>query len=319
MFTLVDKPFPITIPGISFSKKPLYAVPNGSGRIDVVNKFKWKNAGSTEEVPSITLIEYELEFGAWAQTIARLADTAINWAQAGKLDPYAILYNAQPTNFEYYLPLLLKDGDKIRSIRNSWGDTKFGFGGDSSTDSKSSGSSSGFANFAGKIGSGVIGLAGEVGEEPVLSFGGTAQETITITFPLYNTVTTKSAYDNYQLVSLLTFQNLKTRNTFLTYIPPKIYRVKTQNCLGGLDWPAAYVEALDIESIGTTRELSEYGNTTILTPEAYKVTITLKQLVASSSNIFAGALGHGSVNVIGNLKGTLEDAAKTITDYFDKK
>jgi hypothetical protein len=63
---------------------------------------------------------------------------------------------------------------------------------------------------------------------------------------------------------------------------------------------------LDIESIGTTRELSEYGDTTILTPEAYKVSITLKQLVATSSNIFAGALGEGSVNVIGSFMGNMD-------------
>ena len=320
MFSLVSKPFPITIPGINISKAPLQAVPNGSGRINVVDNFRWKNAGSTDEVPSITLIEYELEFGVWAQMLARIVDTANNWAQAGKLDPYTTLYNGKPTGFEYNLPLLLKDGDKIRTIRNSWGPTDFslnsflgGNGGEAST---------GIGNVLGKAVALGVGTLGDFGLEEVQEFKGTTPESITITFPLYNTVTTKDAYNNYKLVSLLTFQNLKTRNTFLTYIPPKIYSVKTQNCLGGLDWPAAYVEALDIESIGTTRELSEYGGTSILTPEAYKVSITLKQLVASSSNIFAGALGQGSVNVIGDIKGLFAGGAEgglnTIKELFVK-
>jgi hypothetical protein len=304
MFNLVEKPFPVGVAGINISKRPLHAVPSGSGRINVVENFRWKNAGSTDEVPSITLVEYELEFGVWAQMLARLINTGQNWFDNGQLDPYASLYNGNKTRFEYNLPLLLKDGDKIRTIRNSWGPTDFNLtnflGGNGQS------ASSGWGNVLGKGIALGVGALGDFGFEEVQEFKGTTPESITITFPLYNTVTTKDAYNNYKLVSLLTFQNLKTRNTFLTYIPPKIYSVKTQNCLGGIDWPAAYVESLDIESIGTTRELSEYGDTTILTPEAYKVSITLKQLVATSSNIFAGALGEGSVNVIGSFMGNMD-------------
>jgi hypothetical protein len=306
MFTLKEKPFPIDIPGISFGQKAWNAVPAGSGRINVVKDFRWKNAGSTDEVPSVTLKEYELEFGAWVQMLARLANTAASWTTGG-LDPYTILYNAKPTDFEYNLPLLIKNGDNIRTISNSWGKSDFdlntilGMGGKKANN--------GFFEGVGKVLSVGIGLVGEAGVEQINTFKGTAPESIKITFPLYNTVSIKEAYDNYRLVSLLTFQNLKTRTTFLTYVPPKIYQVKTQNCLGGLDWPAAYVESLDIESIGTTRELSEYGGgTTILTPEAYKVTISLKQLVEPSSNIFAGAIGKNSVNVIGDIKGVTSNA-----------
>ena len=306
MFTLKEKPFPIEIPGINIGKKAWEAVPAGSGRINVVKDFRWKNAGSTDEVPSVTLKEFELEYGAWVQMLARLANTAASWTTGG-LDPYNILYNGKETGFEYNLPLLIKNGGNIRTISNSWGKSSFdlntilGMGGKSA--------SSGFGDVVGKVLSVGIGLVGEPGVEQVNEFKGTAPEGITITFPLYNTVSIKDAYNNYRLVSLLTFQNLKTRTTFLTYVPPKIYHVKTQNCLGGLDWPAAYVENLEIESIGTTRELSEYGGgVTILTPEAYKVTIRLKQLVEPSSNIFAGAIGKNSVNVIGNIENVISNA-----------
>ena len=307
MFTLQEKPFTIDIPGISFGQKVWEARPSGGGRIDVVRDFRWKNAGSTDEVPSVTLKEFELEFGAWVQMLARLANTAASWTTGG-LDPYTILYNAKPTKFEYNLPLLIKNGDKIRTISNSWGKGSFdlntilGMGGKKASNE--------FFDGLGKVASFGIGFIGEPGVEQVNEFTGTTPESITITFPLYNTVSIKEAYANYQLVSLLTFQNLKTRTTFLTYVPPKIYQVKTQNCLGGLDWPAAYVESLEIDSIGTTRELSEYKNgTTILTPEAYKVSIKLKQLVESSSNIFAGAIGKNSVNVIGNIENITGGAA----------
>ena len=306
MFTLKEKPFPIEIPGINIGKKAWEAVPAGSGRINVVDNFRWKNAGSTDEVPSVTLKEFELEFGAWVQMLARLANTAASWTDGG-LDPYTILYNGKETGFEYNLPLLIKNGDKIRTISNSWGKSSFdlntilGMGGKKASNWVVEG--------LGKVASAGIGLIGEPGVEQVNEFAGTTPESITITFPLYNTVSIKDAYANYQLVSLLTFQNLKTRTTFLTYVPPKIYQVKTQNCLGGLDWPAAYVETLEIDSIGTTRELSEYKNgTTILTPEAYKVSIKLKQLVEPSSNIFAGAIGKNSVNVIGDIQNVGKNA-----------
>jgi hypothetical protein len=309
MFRLTEREFPIDIPGIDIANSALKAVPNGSGRINVVDNFRWKNAGSADEVPSVTLIEYELEFGVWVQALARLANTAIDFFSGG-LDPYTILYNGNATGFEYNLPLLIKDGDKIRSISNSWGKTEFDLnkilGGSGEK------ASSTLGNIAGKAMGLAVGVLGDFGTEDVQMFTGTSPETITITFPLYNTVSISDAYNNYLLVSLLTFQNLKTRNTFLTYIPPKIYKVKTQNCLGGIDWPAAYVENLEIISIGTTRELSEYkGNTTILTPEAYKISITLKQLVATSSNTFAGAIGSKSVNVIGSIKNV---ASKLATD-----
>lgn len=321
MFKLTERKFPINIPGINIANAALEAKPSGSGRINVVDNFRWKNAGSTDEVPSITLIEFELEFGAIVQTLARIANTVADWSTGG-LDPYALLYNGNATNFEYYLPLLIKNGDKIRTINNSWSKPNI------SPNSILGGGGSGKKsdnNFGDLLGKGIgvaVGALGNFGFEDVMEFGGTSPETITITFPLYNTVSVKDAYDNYMLVSLLTFQNLRTRNTFLTYIPPKIYKVKTQNCLGGIDWPAAYIETLEIESIGTTRELSEYsGGTTILTPEAYKISITLKQLVASTSNTFAGAIGKGSVNVIGSIRdisnilkggGGLEEAEKII-------
>jgi hypothetical protein len=300
MFRLESKPFPIEIPYINISKSPLQAVPTGSGRINVVDGFRWKNSGSTEEVPSVSLKEYELEFGVWTQMLARIANTAVATFRDGELDPYSILYNGNPTGFEYNLPLLIKSGDKIRSIRNSWGKTNFSIEEILKGNGKNPKNNLGTALGVGL--SLAVGFMGDMGLEEAQTFTGTQAESLTVTFPLYNTVTLKEAYDNYMLVSLLTFQNLKTRNTFLTYIPPKIYKVKTQNCLGGLDWPAAYISSLDIESIGTTRELSEFGNTTILIPEAYKVSITITQLVATSSNIFAGAIGENSVKVIGSIK-----------------
>ena len=102
---------------------------------------------------------------------------------------------------------------------------------------------------------------------------------------------------------MFTFQNLKNRTSFVTYIPPKIYSLDGL-AFGGIYWPAAYVSNLDIESIGTTRYLydsgynSQTGGKGLLVPEAYKISITFKQLVADSSNIFSGTMGGTKVQVL---------------------
>lgn len=279
--------------------------PVGSGHIDILRNFRWKNSGSVDEVPSICLNEYELEFGGWAQSLARLVNIAAETTARGQMDPYVSLYNVKSTGFVYNFPYLLKNGDKMRSIQNNWSVNKLGgisklLGGKSS-----GGVMEAIGQFAGNI---VGGVVPGVGTEDIYKYDNTTNESITISFPLYNTNTTAEAIQNYKFVSLFTFQNLKTRTSFLTFIPPKLYSVKTNNCLGGLDWPVAIVNSLDIESIGTTRELSEFngGGTTILLPEAYKVTISLKQLVPTSSNTFYGAIGGSSVNVFSSGTDTIE-------------
>jgi hypothetical protein len=287
---------------IPFMKSSPKAVPSGaSGHIDVVNKFVWKNGGSTDEVPSVTLKEYELEFGSWIANIARVYETFESALNNGGVDPYMILYNAKPTNFVYHFPWLIKNGDKIRTINNNWIVSQNNILNLLTNDQKKTGT---VAKTAGFVLGNVIGAVSPgVGTETIYEYDqqSSAREELTITFPLYNTVTTQDAYNNYKLVSLLTFQNLKTRTSFITFIPPKIYKVKSIKCLGGLDWPAAIVKTLDIESIGTTREIREYSGQTILMPEAYKVSITLQQLLPSSANTFYGAIGGNSVNVIEQL------------------
>ena len=87
----------------------------------------------------------------------------------------------------------------------------------------------------------------------------------------------------------------------LTFIPPKIYTVDTV-ALGGVYMAAAYVSQLKIDSIGTTRRMSDFfgfGSSEILIPEAYKVSITFTDLVSQSSNIFAGTMGGAKIEVTG--------------------
>jgi hypothetical protein len=134
--------------------------------------------------------------------------------------------------------------------------------------------------------------------EPIYTFSKTEQYSITIKFPLYNTVDIASTRRNFDFVNLITFQNLKNRTSMVTYVPPSVYTVSCKDTVGGFYMPIAVVEDLRIESIGTVRKTDEIIlGKYLLIPEAYSVTITLRELISQSTNIFEQALGGNKVEV----------------------
>lgn len=280
-------------------------VPKGDGLIDIVNNLQWKNSGSSDEVPSIIATEYELDYGQWTQNLANLISGIKNVATGEGLDIYQQIYHGTPTGFKYHFPWLITNGDNIRNVQSSWGKV------DGLSDIISgAGSNATSQSNKGNLGNILGGLAGAavgaftpgVGFEQINEYKETTAQDLTISFPLYNTVSIEKAYDHHAFISLLTFQNLKTRTSIMTFVPPKLYNVQTLG-LGGVYMPVAYIANLKIDSIGTTRilnEFSSYGTAPILIPEAYKVTITFKELLPQSSNIFAGTMGGVKVQVIGN-------------------
>jgi hypothetical protein len=278
------------------------ARPTGSGTVDVHGTLRWKNSGNVEEVPRLVLTEYSLDYGAWTSNLARIL-TGSAQLQQGQLDPYQALYTGNKTGFYYSLPYLIRPGNSIRgNISNSWTDSTQGItdmaksvlGGGSSK--KAFDMLTGAGDVLGKI------LTPGYGTEPVKSFATTSENTISVSFPLYNTGSIEDANNNFSFVSLLAFQNLKTRTTFLSYLPPKIYSVDGLSD-GSVYMPAAIIKELNIESIGTTRSITDLGGNSssdgrTLIPEAYKVSIVFQELLPQSSNIMWGALGGQKVRVI---------------------
>ena len=314
LYKVVDRKITIPYLGNSYTTNIKQLVPKGSGLIDVVNQFKWKNYGSTEEVPSILLDEYELSYGTWVSNIVRIIEGIQGILDNGITDPYLALYNVADTGstnrFRYNLPFLLGNGAKIRNMQNNWGPLQGGI--DQLLGSEKGGT---IMDTLGRVTGALVGALTPTtgkGFEDIYQYNNTNLESITITFPLYNTGSTREAYQNYSFCNLITFQNLKTRTSYLTFIPPKIYKVST-NALGGIYWPAAIMQNISIESIGTTRALNEFGGGTLLIPEAYKVSLTLQQLVPNSSNIFAGAIGGKRVDVFT----TPQEAGRTFDNIVD--
>jgi hypothetical protein len=277
--------------------------PSGDGLVDVYETMYWSNLGNKTEVPRIFVTEKELQYGTWATQLSNLLTQLDNLLGRGgttnsNIDSFVQLYAAENTGFYYNFPWLLKNGDSIRNIENTWQSTQ-GLG-----DFLTSGSVGKTDNFAAKaIGSIAGAVIGSVtpgfGFEDTKQYGSTSPQSVTISFPLYNTIDLESAFNHFSFVNLFTFQCLKTRTSLMSYIPPKIYEVDGGS-LGGLYMAAAIVSNFKVDSIGTTRRMTEwsgFGAGEVLIPEAYKVTITFTDLLSQSSNVFAGALGASKIHV----------------------
>lgn len=292
----------------------------GSGAIDVHGSFRWKNKGSTEEVPSVLLTEYKLNTGARVSNLTNILlggvkdlSNSKSFSDAANVvgntiakstfgDPYQGLYIGDATGFHYNLPYLKSSG----SIRGEGGNNEWGANkgltdviADMFPNLKEIGS---------MLGSAVAGLRDEgFGAEQIYKFTGASARTVTISFPLYNTYSLKEANDNFSFISLFGFQNLRTRTSYYSFLPPKVYTVDTQD-EGGVYMPIAVVSGFKVDGIGALRKMSDFGQGTLgvntsgyrLVPEAYKITITLKELIPETTNIMQGALGQSKVQVIGS-------------------
>jgi hypothetical protein len=290
--------------GLTFTYPNVTPADNG-GSINILKDFTWKSTdGATDEVPFITLIEKVLTYGQWVSRIANAVLGTAGNALAGNEDPYMNLYAGSDTGFFYTFPYLVKEGGSIRGeTRNEWKEsTLLNLIGNTSTGGKlATKLSTGLKNIQG-AGS----LIGDIaspgyGPERIMTYAGTSPKSVNITFPLYNTNSQEKAVKNFHFVNLFGMQNLKVRTSFLTFTPPKIYEVDGWSS-GGLYMPVAYVSNYNVTSIGTTRYLNGDGYDGYLLPEAYKVSITLTELIPESANIMMGATGDfGKVRVFTNV------------------
>jgi hypothetical protein len=298
-----------------------------SSLINVLRDFHWKNNGDVNEVPYINVTEYSLTWGQTITNFQRILQIIDN-IDSGNIDSYLKMYTAKRTGFNYIFPHLLSDGNDLRTITNTW-DTNADTVDSYISNGIESAWNSGSSGFGSLVNSSINNIFPGQGYEQVKKYTSTGTQQLTISFPLFNTKDIKTAYRNYSLVMLLAFQNLKTRTSFMTYIPPKLYQI-SNNYQGGLYIPVAHISKLGISSIGTTRVMSDYvglNGSPIIIPEAYKVTIEFTELVSQSSNIFWGAIGGQKVNVIddfdlaGNVENLLEkaeEASAKLLSVFQK-
>lgn len=202
------------------------------------------------------------------------------------------LYLTKDTGFKYYLPYF----EKPPSINNSWG----------SANNES-------------VASGLINTGMDVVDE-ISSFVNLAQPgvyiqkakhfsfadegpSLTVKFPLFNTVSRNQgdiSYQlNYELIWLLTYQNKPYKTSFARTLPPKIYDATIP---GMMNMPYAYISNLEVNFVGTVRnkevEIAGLGRFTAPIPDAYEVTIQFTSLLSDYANLMVGTGFHG--NTVGN-------------------
>ena len=127
-------------------------------------------------------------------------------------------------------------------------------------------------------------------------------ETVTVSFPLFNTVkrTDKISYQqNYELLWILAFQNKPYRTSFSRISPPKLY---TLTIPGQKFMPYCYISDMTIKFGGTRRNLpvsiplansllnvdrgtnADFNTVEVSVPDVYMVSITFTSLLADVAN-----------------------------------
>jgi hypothetical protein len=315
-FSEVFKNSPFFTAGKTTIGGQLKLEPRGSGIVDVYSKLPWRSQTGPDpaelEIPYIMLTEFEIKLSGMLANFNTLYKDIFGRDSKGLKEIYKKLYVADHTKFYYKLPWLLNQGSSLMSSNNKWSDghgtNPFSGIGDLlsglKTPPKPGAKPSKLAAIGNYIGKTAVDVAkgsfaGVNGLDSISYFETSDKKSIDVSFPLYNTLDHKSAFENYNFVLLLTFQNTMTRTSLVTHIPPKIYEVRSG--VGGIYMAAAYISNLNITNIGTTRLLpaSEFGHISesIIIPEAYRVTFTLNDLLPASTQLLAEAHGGSDVPV----------------------
>lgn len=312
------------------------AIPVGSGVIDVIGEFSWsaspqsvrdkvtpvylqerklnlnslvatanyyinaalKTSSSNREQEVSSAVEKLKEFiqkGAFG-TLSVQDEALINASQT--LYSYLGIYNTSLENcFKYALPYF---GKNLFSAKNAFDDNPQ--------------VSQGAFNLL-TTGTGILDEAletlnlatpGSFIERPKHFQFPSAGETVTVEFPLLNTIRhgSKLPYQqNYELLWILTYQNKPYRTAFSRILPPRIYTLQIP---GQKFFPYCFISSMDVEFIGQRRNLNvtipsisdnSSGQVETVIPEAYKVSITFESLLADVGNTMLSPFFNGAVNV----------------------
>ena len=223
----------------------------------------------------------------------------INDPDYDPMTPYERLYETSPTGWKYRLPFF---DDNFRNISNAWGSAaNMSILGGVASAAQSA------ANLASQIGN--IAEPGTYIEKiPGYTFGG-GKRSVQVSFPLINTRTYDEVIRNWQLIFLLTYQNLPNRVSRSMIIPPVIYEALIPGT-----WYSkyCYISNLTVSFIGARRKmklriptvtknvLDDFllGQTDIETivPDAYNVTMTVSELFAEAQNHMYTALTKRNLN-----------------------
>lgn len=294
---------------------------NKKGEIDILRNYRWTltNVKNRDDIPYIRLEEHEcnesmikkqveMYIHAGANITSDIAVGSTNFFTSlfgtrvsysrEPLNVYSEMYPDSPTGNYYTFPYFNKTQYELstpqwqkvdgigEALKGAAGGTSrllksVGLGGMSSLiDIAEQGAEAltSAGEFALKLAYPVIGVA----DRPSI-FTGHNDRSVTISFPLYNTVLKEDWIFNKDFYTLFASQNLFNKVNFITGRPPVFYRVYVP---GQYFSYASCVTNFTVENLGhVTIEKDLTGEHIV--PDAYQITITLQELLMPSLNQFA--------------------------------
>jgi hypothetical protein len=290
---------------------------NGTTR-NVVKDYTWTLSNVREfqeEIPYIELIEFKCnestiqkQMNLYTNIAKDSADDITGSAadaKGGDLAVYADIWpKTNPTNYRYVLPYFDKTSfelstpvwQAIDSIGDSLGEaasqasnfaSQFGQTGEKVADAIDKAKGLGeFGTAAGQTALNTKYPTFGVMDRPRM-FTAHNNRTITVTFPLYNTMYEQDIERNKEFIMTLMRQNLFYKRDYITGIPPVFYEVRVP---GQYFCFAACITDFKAENLGNQRLL---GNNIV--PDAYQITITLSEMTMPSMNQFDAIQSGGNV------------------------
>ena len=210
------------------------------------------------------------------------------------LSPYNYLYATESTGFVYKLPYL---DDSFNSFTNSFGAGETNF-------------ASGLTNIIGDIASSTSALANIIKPGTYIekakqySMGDTGR-TVTVKFPLLNTLREDAISLNWQLLYGLIYQNRPGRIDRSVIDMPVIYSAYLR---GMFYMPYCYISNLTVSFLGARRlatfdvpvqtiSTNDTTQITTIVPDAYVVSITLTGMNEETRNFMYASINPASVTV----------------------
>lgn len=284
----------------------------GSGEIDVVGKYPWtmSKVQDRDDIPYIRLKEYKVNEATLSKQLGFFTAVAANKASAltpgkssttGMLDIYDEIFpRDKRTPWSYKFPYF---SDSSYTLNTPPWQKLDDIGPAIMEGGKSMAESLGKMGFKGaeKFANKVLG-----GVEAVASLGNTAadvalklqypavgiadrpkiftshnERSITIEFPLFNTIKEYDWALNREFINLFMSQNLYNKRDYITGIPPVFYDVEIP---GQYFSVASTVTNFSVKNLGNTRMIDGF-----IIPDAWQITIELAEMAMPSKNQFAWA------------------------------
>ena len=257
---------------------------------NIVQDYNWGIGGIGDEVrneiPLITMIEYQESKGPALANILytlKLGADIVHSATSvnKKINVYNTMYNGTPTGTTYQFPFF---STYNHMTSNSWDKTSIN-------------------NLQGRARTAIGKLAGSLdygGVEERRIWKGSASANYQFSFVLYNTIGTHAdILKNYKLIARLLAHNLPERTSFATIAPPVFYTIHIP---GVRQSPAAVFESITVSNIGQVNQMMLADDLPMFNiPDAWEITISVKELVRESREIYGGIDSGSNVYVIGDM------------------